>query len=66
MPKIITDDNRLVGMMWAKVPERAVKTLAKTEGKTLINKKQYKEYLQRILPILVEEKIKSNIIGNGH
>lgn len=62
MPKRVTDDNRLIGMMWAKVPERAVKTLAKTEGKTLINKKQYKEYLQRILPILIEEKIKSNII----
>ena len=62
MPKIITDDNRLVGMMWTPIPERAVKVLAKTEGKTLINKKQYKEYLQRILPILIEEKIKSNII----
>lgn len=62
MPKIVTDDNRLVGMMWIPITERAVKTLAKTEGKTLINKKQYKEYLQRILPILVEEKIKSNII----
>lgn len=62
MPKRVTDDNRLVGMMWINIPERAVKTLAKTEGKTLVNKQQYKEYLKRILPILVEEKIKSNII----
>lgn len=64
MPKIVNDDNRLVGMMWTPIPERAVKVLAKTEGKTLVNRKQYIEYLQRILPILIEEKIKSNIIGD--
>lgn len=64
MPKIVNDDNRLVGMMWTPIPERAVKVLAKTEGKTLVNRKQYIEYLQRILPILIEEKIKSNIINN--
>lgn len=62
MPKIVNDDNRLIGKMWMPIPERAVKVLAKTEGKTLVDRKQCIEYLQKRLPILLDEKTKSNII----
>ena len=64
MPKVITKDNRNIGRISLSVTERQVKCLAKSEGKTLVNKQQYIKYLQTILPVLIEDKIKSNLIDN--